>query len=58
MITYIITGGFLKGYRTYVLAGAAAIGVVAQYLVGDVSLTEAVSGLAMALGLGTLRAAS
>lgn len=56
-MSYILTGGWLKGYRTYVLAAIAALGVVAQYLVGDVTLTETISGLATALGIGTLRAA-
>lgn len=57
-ITYILTGGFAKGYRTYILAGVAVITVAAQFSVGDLSLTEAIQQGAIALGLSTLRAAS
>jgi hypothetical protein len=35
----------LKGYKTYILTGVAAITVIAQYLVGDLGLTEAVNAL-------------
>ena len=56
-IAYLITGGFAKGYRTYILAGLALVGVIGQYAVGDIGLTEAISQGATALGLGTLRAA-
>lgn len=58
IITKILTGGFLKGYRTYILAGVAAVTVAAQFLVGDLNLTEALQQLALALGLGSLRAAT
>lgn len=54
---YILTGGFAKGYRTYILVGLAVVGVIAQYAVGDLTLTEALSQSAAALGIGTLRAA-
>ena len=53
-----LTGGFLRGYRTYVLSFVAALAVVANYAVGDLSLTEAINGVALAIGLGTLRAAN
>lgn len=35
----------LKGYKTYILAGLAAVTVVVQYLVGDISLTVAINGV-------------
>jgi hypothetical protein len=54
---YLISGGFAKGYRTYILAGVGLITVGAQFAVGDLSLTEALQQGALALGLGTLRAA-
>lgn len=56
-LAYILTGGFAKGYRTYIMAGIAAVTVVAQFAVGDVSLSDAIQQLALALGLGTLRSA-
>lgn len=57
-LAYILTGGFAKGYRTYILAGIAFATVVAQFSVGDINLTDALQQAALALGLGTLRAAS
>lgn len=56
-IGYLITGGFAKGYRTYILAAVAVAGVIGEYAVGDIGLTQAISQGATALGLGTLRAA-
>ena len=56
-LTYLLTGGFLKGYRTYILTAIAVITVVAQFAVGDVNLTDAIQAVAMALGVGTVRAA-
>lgn len=45
----------LKGYKTYVLAGVTAIGAVASYLVGDLTLPAAVQMIVTA-GIGaTLR---
>ena len=57
-LAYILTGGFAKGYRTYILAGLAVAGTIAQYAVGDIGLTEALTQGAAALGLGALRAAN
>jgi hypothetical protein len=34
-----------KGYKTYILTGVAAISVIAQYLVGDLGLTESINAL-------------
>ena len=41
----------LKGYKTYILAGVAAISAIAGYLVGDISLADAVQ-LVVTAGLG------
>lgn len=35
----------LKGYKTYILAGMAALTVITQYLVGDISLSVAINGV-------------
>lgn len=31
----IIKGGYLSGYRTYIISGAGIISAIAAYLVGD-----------------------
>lgn len=54
-----LTGGFLSGYRTYILGGLLAIQAVAQFAIGDLTLTDFISKLPeilMGLGLMTLRA--
>lgn len=33
----------LKGYKTYILAGVTVIGATASYLVGDLTLVEALN---------------
>lgn len=44
-----------KGYKTYILAGVAAITAIAGYLVGDITLAAAVQ-LVVTAGIGaTLR---
>lgn len=44
-----------KGYKTYILAGVAALTAIAGYLVGDLTLAAAVQ-LVVTAGLGaTLR---
>lgn len=53
---WLITGGFLKGYRTYILAGIGAAAALAAYAVGDADLVTTINALAVALGLGTIRA--
>lgn len=47
----------LRGYRTYILAGVGVIAAVANYLVGDVSITEAINQAATAAALIFLRKA-
>lgn len=34
---YLLTGGFLAGYRTYILSGLAAVTAVAYWSIGDQS---------------------
>ena len=53
----ILTAGFLKGYRTYILAAVGLISAAAGYAVGDLTLTQTIQAAAASLGLGTLRAA-
>jgi len=36
----ILTGGFLKGKRTYILGALLALQAIASWAVGDMSLTE------------------
>jgi hypothetical protein len=45
----------LKGYKTYILTGIAAISVIAQYLVGDLALTDAINALLATGIVATLR---
>lgn len=56
-IPYLLTGGFARGYRTYILVGLAIAGIAGQYATGDINLTQALSQGAEALGIGTVRAA-
>ncbi len=59
MIANILTGGFARGYRTYILGAILALQAVAQWFVGDVSLMELVNRLPeilAGLGLMSLRA--
>ncbi len=35
MANKIIKGGYLSGYRTYIISGAGIISAIAAYLVGD-----------------------
>jgi len=55
----IISGGFLKGYRTYILGFILAFQAIAQWAVGDSSLNELITQLPEilgGLGLMSLRA--
>ena len=55
-MAWLLTGGFAKGYRTYIMAGIGVLTALAAYATGDADLTHTVNNIAMALGLGTLRA--
>ena len=56
MLGYILSGGFLAGYRTYLMAGLAVLTALVAYADGDVDLPHTVTNVIMGLGLGTLRA--
>jgi hypothetical protein len=56
-LTWILTGGFAKGYRTYILMGVAVVGAIANYSIGDSDLIQTLTAIASALGVSTLRAA-
>jgi hypothetical protein len=58
LIASLLTGGFLKGYRTYLLGFALALTGLAQYLAGDLSLAGLLDKLPEilgGLGLASLR---
>ena len=56
-LNYILTGGFLKGYRTYVMAAVVVVSALASYVTGDADLVHTIQTIAAGLGLGALRAA-
>lgn len=59
-MSYVLTGGFAKGYRTYIMTGLAALTVAAGWAVGDHSTAESVRALweiFMAGGVAAARAA-
>jgi hypothetical protein len=49
-LSWLISGGFAKGYRTQVLGVTAALSAIALWAVGDMSLADLVSKLPIALG--------
>lgn len=49
-ITWLITGGFAKGYRTQVLGVTAALSAIALWAVGDMSFADLIAKLPIALG--------
>lgn len=59
MLYSLFTGGFLKGSRTYILGFLLAAQAVAQWAVGDITLTaltEQLPEILGGLGFMTLRA--
>jgi hypothetical protein len=56
-IGWILSGGFAKGYRTYVMASVVVITALAAYAVGDAGLIQTIQTVAGGTGLGALRAA-
>lgn len=59
MLGQILTGGFARGYRTYILGAIVALQAVAQWAVGDAALVDLLNRLPEilgGLGLMTLRA--
>lgn len=60
LLPYLLSGGFLAGYRTYIFGFLMVLNVVAQYLVGDIGLMDLTGRLPELLagaGLMSLRAA-
>lgn len=60
MLMQLITGGFLRGSRTYILGLLMVVQAVASWAVGDLTLTQLIDQLPEilgGLGLMTLRAA-
>ena len=58
-LTYLLTGGFLKGYRTLVLGITAIAVALGNYLVGDTSFVDFIQTLPVLLtGLGLFAAAA
>jgi hypothetical protein len=60
IFVYLLTGGYLKNYRIYLLGFALAATGVGKYLAGDENLSDLVQSLPEilgGLGLVTLRAA-
>lgn len=58
-LTWLLSSGFLKGYRTYVLSAAGAVTVIAAWAVGDQSSQQTMHSLwelAVSLSVGTVRA--
>lgn len=49
-ITWLLTGGFAKGYRTQILGVTAALSAVGLWAAGDMTLAELVAALPVALG--------
>ena len=47
---WILRGGFAKGYRTQIFGVLAALTAVANFAVGDMSLTDLLGNLPMLLG--------
>lgn len=60
LIPYLLSGGFLAGYRTYIFGFLMILDAIAKYAVGDLGLMELwaqLPQLAAAGGLTALRAA-
>jgi len=49
-LTWLISGGFAKGYRTQILGIATALSTIALWAAGDMTLAELISSLPLALG--------
>lgn len=47
---HILSGGFLSGYRTYVLGALMALQALGSWAVGDMSLVELINQLPEILG--------
>ena len=45
----------LKGYKTYIVAGMAALTAITGYLVGDISLADAIQGVLASGAIAAIR---
>lgn len=54
---YLMSGGFLAGYRTYIGAGLTVLSAVAGYAMGETNLVQTIEVVGAGLGLAGLRAA-
>lgn len=50
---HILTGGFLKSYRTYVLMALAFVTAIVGWSVGDMDTSQFLTFIFTTLGLGT-----
>jgi hypothetical protein len=51
----LISGGFLRGHRTYILSGIGIVGAIGAYLVGDVDIFETLQSIFTLGGIYFLR---
>ncbi len=56
--TKLLTGGWLKGYKTYLVAVAGLFALLIQYLAGDATLQVVITEAAPLLGFLFLRKGS
>lgn len=59
VLSKILLGGFMKGYRTQVLGVSAFVSFIVSYLVGDMTLTDLIKhvpDMLIALGITALGA--
>jgi hypothetical protein len=54
----IISGGFFKGQRTYIVSGIGIVGAVGAYLVGDIDIFNALQTIFTLGGIYFLRKAN
>jgi hypothetical protein len=50
-LTWWLSGGFARGYRTYILMGLAVLTVAVGWADGDLTTSQAIPALLAALGL-------
>lgn len=44
-LTWLLAGGFAKGYRTQILAGLGIITCIANFAMGDMTLQDAINNI-------------
>ena len=61
MITYLLSGGFLKGYRSYIIGTILVVQAVSAWAMGDMglmALLDKLPEILMGMGIMTAKAAS